>query len=209
MRSKTEIRGSSRPLAADAAGVIAAIILLLPAPALAQNDVSIRGGTTVGVTNVNAASGNNNQQLNAGVIGQADAAFSLGTARQHNGSSSGSSGDAAAAFAPRSFAGSSGWTAVNGVSGNDNQQANLAAFAIGIEAGAAADALLSQTRASHEPAGRPQGAAGDPDRSVAIGDGAFENSSGLVQVSLIGGDRNSSANTFALSISGDAKPNGQ
>ena len=65
------------------------------------------------------------------------------------------------------------------------------------------DTALSQARASHEPTGGPDSGALQ-DRTVAIGDGAFANSSGLVQVSLIGGDRNSSANIFALAASAGA-----
>ncbi len=155
---------------------------------------------------MNGASGNNNQQLNVGSIAQGGLASGSGSARQYLGTSSGDSGAAKTSIAAGSFSDSTGWIAVNGVSGNDNQQANVAAFAFGIEAGAAADNLLSQTRASTQPAGGRDAPAAEPERSVVIGEGAFEGSSGLVQVSLIGGDRNSSANTFALSVSGPATP---
>lgn len=185
---------------------MAAVLAGAPADAQARDEVSINGGGSAGVTTVNAAAGNNNQQLNSGTLARGSSGSSTASAWQHLDSSGGPSGDSTAAIAPGAFAGSSGWLAINGASGNDNQQANIAAFAFGIEAGAAADILLSQTRASQEPAGRPDGAAVEPERSVAIGAGAFENSSGLVQVSLIGGDRNTSANSFALSVSGNASP---
>jgi hypothetical protein len=41
---------------------------------------------------------------------------------------------------------------------------------------------------------------------VALSDDAFRDSSGLVQVNLIGGERNASANTFVLSILAEVSP---
>src|SRR5207249_1463007 len=89
---------------------------------------------------------------------------------------------------------------VNAASGVNNQQANLAVLATGFEGLLMTDAILGQTRASTKPPGATDGAASAPDRSVALGDGAFADGSRLVQVSLVGGDRNSSANSFALSV---------
>ena len=105
-----------------------------------------------------------------------------------------------------SFANSSGWLAVNGAAGNDNQQANVAAIAFGADAGALADAALSQSRASIQPTGGTAAPDAQPQRTTAIGDGAFGSSQGLVQVSLIGGDRTSSSNSFALSVGGPGNP---
>jgi hypothetical protein len=176
------------------------------AGAAAQNHTTINGGSVTGVTGVNAASGNNNQQANAGVISAGGTAVSQGGVTQSSANSSGSSGTDQASIADGAFANSSGMIAVNGVSGNDNQQANIAAIAFGTQAAAAADAQLTQTRASTEPTGGTAAPAAPAGRSAEIGDGAFANSQGLVQVSLIGGDRNSSANTFALSVAGPANP---
>ena len=68
------------------------------------------------------------------------------------------------------------------------------------------DQLLEQTRAPIEPkGGSPEGALPSNDR-IAIGDTAFGNGNGLIQVNLIGGEGNSSANTFALSIASDGSP---
>lgn len=203
MRHKSRVKSG---LLAAAGRAVALLAFVAATPSIAQNSVSLDGAATTGVANVNAASGNNNQQLNVGLIAESDAALARGSAIQHLATSAGTSGADSTSIAAGAFAGASGWVAVNGASGNDNQQANMAAFAIGIEAGAAADALLSQSRASTQPAGRPTGPATQADRSVAIGAGAFGDSSGLLQVSLIGGDRNSSANTFALSVSGGATP---
>lgn len=179
-------------------------------PAMAQTQdpsVVIEGGRTTGVATVNATAGIRNQQANVGAIAVGGTAVALPTLDQVNTAhSSQSSSSAAASIADGAFAGSSGWTAVSGAAGNDNQQANIAAFAFGIEAGAVTDLTLSQARASQEPTGTPGADAASPERAVAIADSAFEGSSGLVQVSLIGGDRNTSANSFALSVSADAKP---
>jgi hypothetical protein len=113
---------------------------------------------------------------------------------------------AAALIEGDSFADSSGLIRVNVAGGSDNQQANLAAIAIGFEGGALVDSMLSQTRSSQEPAGGPVDPEASQNLETGIGAEAFENSSGIVQVSLIGGERNSSANTFALTVPGGAGP---
>ena len=109
-------------------------------------------------------------------------------------------GDRAAsvAIADNAFANSQGLTAINAAAGSDNQQANVALIAIGLEGQVIADAVLMQTRASHEPS-EEQGAT-DPERSVTLGHGAFANSSGIIQVSLIGRARNSSASLAVLTV---------
>lgn len=177
-----------------------------PASEAPQSLTIDASGPTSGVANVNSAAGNNNQQVNLGVVATGDNASAIGAATQHLDGPQGGGNPAAVAVSSGAFAGSSGWIAVNGAAGSENQQANVALIAFGIEGRAVADAMLSQTRASQEPAGSPAGDLATPERNVAIGPDAFESSSGLVQLSLIGGDRNSSANVFALSVSGGAKP---
>jgi hypothetical protein len=95
--------------------------------------------------------------------------------------------------------------AVNLAAGSDNQQANLAIVAIGLEGRAATDAMLSQTRASSEPGGDLKVAAVG-NYATDISPGAFAGSSGLVQVSLVGGERNTSANVFALTVAESVNP---
>jgi hypothetical protein len=150
---------------------------------------------------VNVAAGNINQQANAALIASGGTSVNFATIFQTTGDMPDSVGRLSATVAPDSFAGSSGWLAINGVAGSGNQQANLALIALGTTGAAMSDTALSQARASHEPTGGPDERAAAHDHSVAIGGGAFANSSGLVQVSLIGGDRNSSANILALSAS--------
>jgi hypothetical protein len=178
------------------------LALLLASAARAGDDnATIHGGKVSGVGAVNVAAGSGNQQNNAGVISIGDVTESLATVSQNTGDTPDTPGHLGAIIAPDSFAGSTGWLAINGIAGSGNQQANLAIFALGTTGAALSDTALSQARASHEPTAGPDTAASANDRSVAIGAGAFANSNGLVQVSLIGGDRNSSANVFALSSS--------
>lgn len=173
----------------------------LPGPAFAQaigDDVLIESGSATGVIRVNVAAGNFNQQANAAVVAAGGNSDALATIWQFTDDAADSPGAQSVAIAPNSFVGSAGLISVNGAAGSGNQQANLAAIAIGMTGVALGDTALSQARASHEPSS-PDKVTAVNDRSVAIGTGAFAQSSGLIQVSLIGGDRNSSANTFAVS----------
>jgi hypothetical protein len=77
------------------------------------------------------------------------------------------------------------------------QQANLAVMGIGIEGQVMTDAMLSQSRSSSSPSGGSEETAA-PEIVTGISPEAFAGSSGLVQVSLVGGERNSSANIFVL-----------
>lgn len=166
---------------------------------------SIHQGSA-GAVAVNIAAGNNNQQANAGVIAIGETSLATGLIDQRLGDNVNiRSASKVALIGGNAFANSSGLIAVNIASGSDNQQANLAVIAIGIEGQAVTDALLSQTRASQQPVGQ-LAEADAPEGVTGFGPGAFENSSGLVQVSLIGGERNTSANTFALTIQGGGKP---
>ena len=187
-----------RPLIA---GVLFA--LLGNGAAIAGNDkVTVQGGSVSGVATVNAAAGSLNQQVNAGVISSSgDFATALGMLSQSMEDVPDSTGKRVATIAPDSFAHSQGWIAVNASAGSGNQQANLAIIALGINGAAMSDSALSQARAPHEPTESPDTEAAAPDSSVSIGHGAFANSSGLVQVNLIGGDRNSSANILTLTAS--------
>lgn len=185
--------------------VAATLSILAGGAAQAASDtVTVQGGTVSGSGTVNVAAGNTNQQTNAAVIASGGAASALATVTQSMGDAADSTGKLAATVAPSSFAGSSGWLAINGAAGSGNQQANLAIIALGTTGAAMSDTALSQARASHEPTGGPDRGAAANDRTVAIGDGAFADSSGLVQVSLIGGDRNSSANILALTATAGA-----
>jgi hypothetical protein len=178
-----------------------------PPPTEAIDEVAIGGeqGST-GAVGVNAAAGSNNQQANAAVVAVGDTSLATGLIVQNmEESDSLRRSSKKASIAEGAFAGSTGIIAVNVTAGSNNQQANLATIAIGIEGQAATDALLSQTRASQQPVGE-LAESDAPEAATAIGAGAFENSSGLVQVSLIGGERNTSANTFTLTVEASGNP---
>jgi hypothetical protein len=168
--------------------------------------VTIQGGKITGAGTLNVAAGNQNQQTNAALISSGAIASPKVVVGQETDYAGNTDGLLGASIAADSFSDSTGWLAINGAAGSGNQQANLAIIALGTTGAALSDTALSQARASHEPTAGPDTGTAVNDRSVAIGAGAFADSSGLVQVSLIGGDRNTSANIFALSSSAGATP---
>jgi hypothetical protein len=177
-----------------------------PLPVHTDTAILSNGGEATGRMAVNVASGNNNQQANVGVIASGDTAIAGGALFQSIHSSGPLAGNRTARIEGDAFAGMSGMIAVNVVAGSDNQQANLAVFALGFEGAAVTDATLGQARASHEPTGATGEDTEAPEIATGISQGAFQGSSGLVQVNLIGGERNSSANVFALTVAGGAEP---
>jgi hypothetical protein len=188
-----------------------ALLCAFLSPALAQTSsesVEIGENSFVGAQGnigVNAVAGALNQQVNSGVVANSDdTAIALGAVKQHMGVNTVSSGPhpQSAAIADDAFAGSTGIIGVNGVAGSQNQQANVFAIATGIEGRTLAADVLSQTRASTEP---PETTDLPADLKTAdIGPQAFSQASGLVQVNLTAGERNSSANLFALTLAGGA-----
>jgi len=68
------------------------------------------------------------------------------------------------------------------------------------------DQMLAQSSAPTDPAGPSAQALRPSNDSIDIDDAAFAGNSGLVQMNVVGGERNSSANTFALNISAGGKP---
>ena len=189
--------GSQQPPVAPKAGAASDISL---------DSVTISGqGSVTGAGTFNAASGANNQQANVGIIASGQTALGFGSITQITESAADSGGQAArVALGPNAFAGSTGWIAVNGGAGANNQQANMAIMALGSESLVVSDLTLERTRSSREPMGENGATAETPSRFVALGDGAFKDSSGIVQLSLVGGDRNTTANTFALLVAGSA-----
>jgi hypothetical protein len=180
-----------------------------PAAPIAEVDVLSIGQTgglgNAGRVAVNASAGNDNQEANAVAIAIGDIAVGAGQLHQSTmGAPKQRALQATAVIVGDAFAGSSGMIAVNAIAGSENQAANLAVFALGIEGPALADSMLSQTRSSQQPTGDPVQFAASSTLAT-VSDGAFAGSSGLVQVNLIGGERNSSANLFALTTIGNAK----
>lgn len=153
---------------------------------------------------VNIAAGNLNQQASAALLAIGDVAVTQASISQH---AAADTDDRATAIVlgPGAFAGVSGMASINITAGTHNQSANLAMLAIG-QAGALSDQLLAQTRARIEPSGGTAQSATGQNDVITIDDAAFGQGSGLFQANLIGGERNSSANTFSLTVLGSGQP---
>lgn len=182
------------PIAEEPASTISSVVV-----------EEVAGSASQGRIAANLASGTNNQQANSAVLAIGGTAIAHGSISQQMSASGAANGSVSAVIEGAAFAASSGLLAVNIAAGSDNQQANLAVIAIGIEGQAATEAMLSQTRASQQPSGEP-GEPNFPEAATGISPDAFQGSAGLVQVNLIGGERNSSANTFALTVAAGANP---
>lgn len=160
-----------------------------------------------GAVSVNAAAGNNNQQANIAVIGNGRVAIaSAALVQTHDTVSEARDRIFSAGIEDGAFANASGLIAVNVVAGGDNQQGNLAVISTGLVGNVATDAILSQSQASVSRLQSDTDSATVATAQTDLGEGTFENSSGIVQLSIIGGERNASSNLFALSVSGGAEP---
>lgn len=169
--------------------------------------------TASGRIAVNLAAGSGNQEANVASIAIGGVALAGASVVQTRDDAAlpidGASASAASTAAPHAaitgdaLAGATGMIAVNVTAGTDNQLANLAGIAIG--ATAATSLQLAQTRAPTTPTTNdPQ-----PVASGAVAElsaTAFQDASGLVQVNLVGGDRNAASNSFALAIAGQGTP---
>jgi hypothetical protein len=173
-----------------------------------DNQVIVASGEGAGHTGrlaINIAAGNHNQQAASALVAQGDVAVTEGGIVQHS-SSTGNEGTAnRITIAAGAFAGNAGLVSLNITAGTQNQSANLAALAIG-PAGALSDLLLEQSRAPIEPSGGTAHAATGPNDLISIDDDAFSRGNGVFQANLIGGERNSSANTFSLTVSVSGNP---
>ncbi len=173
----------------------------------AADRVILTGGEGAGHSGrlaVNIASGSLNQQVSSAILAIGDAALTHGSITQHSEAAS-ADRTTLIVLGPGAFAGISGLASINITAGTQNQSANLAALAIG-RTGALSDQLLAQTRAPIEPSGGTALAATGPNDAIVIDEDAFGQGSGLFQANLIGGERNSSANTFSLAVSAGGQP---
>ncbi|MBC8117203.1 MAG: hypothetical protein H7062_22640 [Candidatus Saccharimonas sp.] len=203
-----------RPYPLAIASLAAVLIAATSAAAQSSDIVTIapEASEASGRIAVNVAAGTLNQQANAAVLSESENALLANIVQQHligNTVCTFAAGECAsdanvqkATIADGAFTGVSGAIAVNGAAGVENQQANLASFGIanGIDSRVIALTMLSQVRASTEPAGDPDAPAAE--KAADISSQAFTDASGLVQINLTAGERNSSANLFALTITG-------
>lgn len=153
---------------------------------------------------VNIASGASNQQMNDAAMAVGDLASVSSVSAQHIDGAGAADRSTRIELSGSAFANSNGLASINITAGSQNQSANQAVIAVR-NYGAISDALLAQSRASTEPSGLTGGVDARND-NVVVSDDAFRDSSGLIQVNLIGGERNSSANTFALTLLGEGSP---
>lgn len=173
-----------------------------------QDQVTVLPGTikdSSGRISINLAAGTGNQQIAAAAVAVGKIAAIEGVARQSILTSSESDEATAISIPAGAFTGNSGLLSINISAGSLNQSANLAQLAVGNIA-AMSDQLLEQSRASTEPSGGTGAAATSPNDAIALGESAFGDNRGLVQINLIGGERNSSANIFQLSMSTGSNP---
>lgn len=194
------------PATADEAANIQDRILVSGAepagPDVEESTAAIEGVS--GRLAVNLAAGDGNQQLSSATIAIGDVAVGVGVAVQAIDGADLRDRRTHIALEGDAFAETSGMLSLNIAAGIQNQSANLAVLTIGSH-GVLSDALLAQSRAPIEPNGSTGGAESRND-VVEISDQAFRNSSGLIQINLIGGERNSSANTFVLSVLDEGFP---
>lgn len=154
---------------------------------------------------VNIASGTNNQQIGDAAVTAGELAITFQSVSQRLIGSAPVDRATSIIVEDGAFAGTQGLSSINITAGTQNQMANLAALAVGIN-GALSDQLLEQSRASIEPNGGNLPGSLSSNDQIAIGETAFGDGSGLLQVNLIGGEGNSSANTFALTIVSEGSP---
>jgi len=163
------------------------------------------GSGQAGRLAINIAAGTLNQQASSVVLAQGQIAATSESLVQHSEAQDASDRSTRIVIADGAFSGHSGLASINVTAGTGNQSANLASLAIGQEA-ALSDQFLEQTRAPIEPSGGSGTTASGPNDFVDIDDGAFARGSGVFQANLIGGERNSSANTFSLAVTAGGQP---
>jgi hypothetical protein len=177
-------------------------------PAIPDNTVVLANGEVNGSTGriaVNIAAGNHNQQVSSALVAQGSVALTHGDIVQHAAITASEDTANRVEIGSGAFVGISGLASINITAGTQNQSANLATLAIG-QSGALSDQLLEQTRAPIEPSGGTALAETGPNDVITIDDGAFGRGNGVFQANLIGGERNSSANTFSLTVTASGQP---
>ncbi|PXW26595.1 hypothetical protein SAMN05445871_1218 [Paraburkholderia caballeronis] len=179
--------------------VAAALCGSAHAQAIVGANASVAPDAAIGVTGalaVNEAAGLNNAQANQLTITDGGAVGNLNLNAQH---ASGSAvvTTARASIGANAFSNASGAVMVNQSAGAGNVQSNsaqLGTAAIGVEA--VSDVVLSAAAATNGGRGRSAEAQGI--REASIGNTAFANATGLVQINQAAGAGNVTANSFVL-----------
>lgn len=168
---------------------------------VAGDELSNNGGRIA----VNIAAGNQNQQLGTATIAIGDFAITRQSAEQLMGAANLADRSTSISVGPGALSNNSGMVSLNLTAGLQNQSANLATLTVA-NSGVVSDQMLAQASAPTDPAGPSAQAYLPRNDSIDIDETAFGGNSGLVQMNVVGGERNSSANTFALNISAGGEP---
>ncbi|TRD11600.1 hypothetical protein FGU71_06805 [Erythrobacter insulae] len=172
----------------------------------AQDTVEVAAGQAEGATGriaINLAAGSGNQQAGAAALAIGEISLAGITLDQFGGSGDVGDRSTQIIIGASAMSNLNGLASVNISAGANNQSANLFGLAIG-NGGALTDLALSQSRAPTGPRAAAELDLSPRNDTIDIAGDAFLGGSGLLQVNVIGGERNSSANTFALSISGNS-----
>jgi hypothetical protein len=163
------------------------------------------GSDNQGRIAVNIAAGTRNQQIGSAVVAIGDLPIAIHDVLQQNDAVDPNDRRTQILVGPGAFSNNSGMASINIAAGIQNQSANLATLTVG-NSGVVSDQMLAQTSAPLQPVQSLAQGTESPDDTISINETAFGGNSGLVQVNLVGGERNSSANTFALNVSAGGEP---
>lgn len=169
--------------------------------AVGDGELSNNGGRIA----VNIVAGNANQQLGTATIAIGDIAITEQSVEQLIGAANMADRSTAITVGPGALSNNSGMVSLNLSAGLQNQSANLATLTVA-NSGVVSDQMLAQASAPTDPTGPSAQAYLPGNDSIDIDDTAFAGNNGLVQMNVVGGERNSSANTFALNISAGGEP---
>lgn len=179
------------------------------APETAAQDIAEIASDTLsgnsGRVAINIAAGDANQQLGTAIIALSDTAITTQSAEQIMDAAQSADRATSITIGAGALSNNSGLVSLNLTAGTQNQSANLAALTIGHN-GVVSDQMLAQSSAPSDPASSPAQAPPTSNDRIAIDDAAFAGNNGLVQMNVVGGERNSSANTFALNVSAGGQP---
>lgn len=154
---------------------------------------------------VNIAAGKQNQQIGSAVVAIGELPIAIHDVLQQIDAADPNDRRTQILVGPGAFSNNSGMASINIAAGIQNQSANLATLTVS-NSGVVSDQMLAQTSAPLQPVQSLAQGTESPDDTISINETAFGGNSGLVQVNLVGGERNSSANTFALNVSAGGEP---
>ncbi|RTE64910.1 hypothetical protein EH243_14615 [Amphritea opalescens] len=160
---------------------------------------------SVGIIGVNIAAGDSNTQLNARALavsfGQGVDVNASVKASQYVGfpDSDSRASSAVSLIEGNAFANASGLISVNHASGSGNAQLNDVSIGFALGGTAVTESELNLTVTGQPAIQSDNDLTGH--REVSIGEGAFDGSSGLVQVNQLAGSGNTTHNSFGLSVS--------